>query len=161
MIFISHLSCADLSVSFPSAFTDLSLLFRNCASLCLYLSISLIIPTYCMLFSNTFLCKQLNFPAEELTQPFHLSTEEGETGSSLNLRPSCSIEMVPGHPELHKGILSLTNKQVKKQRDKQTILYSPNQVALNFVLPILFVFKRRYLDLHMRKHLSLMLFILK
>jgi hypothetical protein len=53
-----------------------------------------------------------------VVQTFDPSTWETEADESLSSKPSCSIELVPGHPELYRETSS-QNKQTNKQTNKQ------------------------------------------
>jgi hypothetical protein len=50
---------------------------------------------------------------------FNPSTQRQRWGESLNSRPACSTEQVPGQPELHREICLEKNKpKIKKERTK-------------------------------------------
>ena len=50
---------------------------------------------------------------------FHHSSQEAETGGSLNLRPARSMEVVLGQPGLHREILPQTTTTIKQTNPPQ------------------------------------------
>ena len=55
---------------------------------------------------------------------FDLSTQEAEAGKSLSSRPAWSTQQVPGHPGIHREILSQNPYHPKKKKKIQRSSYS-------------------------------------
>ena len=119
---------------------------HHCTYMWMFLWLILI---YCGLFSNTFLYQTAYLWGRSAEIA---STKAEETGRSQKLRTPYCAETNSGEPGLHKDILSQPNRQTNKETNNTALNY-PNNVALNFIIPCVFVYMWRWSSLHVDLHM--------